>query len=123
MKPEYKIIIAGSRTFKDYKLLKERLNQLLLEKIKTHNVIIVCGMARGADKLGKKYGLENNLPISEYPAQWDEHGKKAGYLRNLQMAEDADALVAFWNGKSPGTKHMIDIALLKGLQIRKIILL
>ncbi len=122
MKPDFKLIIAGSRNFRNYKLLKTKLDKLLADVRPTHRILILSGTARGADTLGEKYALQNDLTIQKFPAKWDEHGKKAGYLRNLQMAEDADALVAFWNGKSPGTKHMIDIALLKGLQIRKIIL-
>ena len=52
--------------------------------------------------------------------QWDKYGKKAGYLRNVEMAENANALIAFWDGKSKGTKHMIDIATERNLPIRVI---
>ena len=50
-----------------------------------------------------------------YPAQWDKYGKRAGYRRNEQMAEVADGLIAFWDGQSKGTKHMIDIMTEKNL--------
>ena len=52
-----------------------------------------------------------------FPADWDKYGKRAGYLRNVQMAEYADALLAFWDGESRGTKNMIDEALSRGLKV------
>jgi hypothetical protein len=52
------------------------------------------------------------------PAQWEIYGKMAGYLRNLEMAKIADAVVLFWDGKSKGTKHMLDISQDRGLLVR-----
>ena len=117
-KPIFRIIIAGGRDFNDYNLLKEKVNNLISEKRKTHQIYIVSGKARGADSLGEKYANENGLNIMEFPADWDKHGKSAGYKRNLEMAENADALIAFWDGESRGTKHMIDIAKEKNLLTR-----
>lgn len=117
-KPIFRIIIAGGRDFNDYNLLKEKVDNLISEKRKTHQIYIVSGKARGADSLGEKYANENGLNIVEFPADWDKHGKSAGYKRNLEMAENADALIAFWDGDSRGTKHMIDIAKEKNLPTR-----
>lgn len=117
-KPIFRIIIAGGRDFNDYNLLKKKVNNLISEKRKTHQIYIVSGKARGADSLGEKYANENGLNIMEFPADWDKHGKSAGYKRNLEMAENADALIAFWDGESRGTKHMIDIAKEKNLLTR-----
>lgn len=119
-RPIYKIIIAGGRDFMDYNLLKEKTNKILQEKKVTHKIVIISGCARGADTLGLRYASENAFDVEEYPADWDKYGKKAGYVRNVEMAENADALIAFWDGKSKGTKHMIDIATERNLPIRVI---
>lgn len=116
-RPPFKLIVAGSRTFNDYALLKEKMNALLGGRKPD---AIVCGEAKGADLLGRKYAEENNIEIDSYPAQWDKYGKQAGYIRNEQMAENANALLAFWDGESAGTKHMIETAKRKGLQVRVI---
>ena len=119
-RPIYKIIIAGGRDFMDYNLLKEKSNKILQEKRVSHKIVIISGCARGADTLGLRYASENAFDVEEYPANWDKYGKKAGYIRNVEMAENADALIAFWDGKSKGTKHMIDIATERNLPIRVI---
>ncbi len=111
----FKVIIAGSRGFSNYKLLKEQCNKYLREKRRTCNIIIVSGHARGADTLGEMYAQDEGFALEVYPAQWKKLGKQAGYRRNEQMAEVADALIAFWDGESKGTKHMIDIMNNKGL--------
>lgn len=70
----------------------------------------------GADKLGEDFANSENYLLSKFPADWDSYGKSTGYRRNVEMAQFAVAngnigvLVAFWDGKSKGTKHMIDIA-------------
>lgn len=68
--------------------------------------------------MGERYGRERNYSIDYFPAEWDRYGKRAGYIRNEEMAKHADALVAFWDGKSRGTKHMIDTARKYNLSIR-----
>ena len=114
----FKVIIAGSRGFSNYRLLREQCNKYLREKKKTSNIIIVSGHARGADTLGEKYAQDEGFDLEIYPAQWKKLGKQAGYRRNEQMAEVADALIAFWDGESKGTKHMIDIMNAKNLQVK-----
>jgi predicted Rossmann fold nucleotide-binding protein DprA/Smf involved in DNA uptake len=114
----FKVIIAGSRGFSNYKLLREQCNKFLREKRKTSNIIVVSGNARGADTLGEKYAQDEGFTLEIYPAQWKKFGKRAGYRRNEQMAEVADALIAFWDGSSKGTKHMIDIMNEKNLLVR-----
>ena len=100
-----KLIIAGSRSFSDYSLLKEKLNYFL-KNVQTQ-VEIVSGTAKGADKLGEQYAKEMGYAIKQFPADWDRYGKKAGYVRNRQMAEYGTHCVCFWDGKSYGTKMMI----------------
>lgn len=111
------LIVAGGRDFTNYRLLKKKLD-FLLSNTDKEEVTILCGMARGADLLGKRYAEENNIDVWEYPADWSK-GKSAGYLRNSDMADVGTHLVAFWNG-SKGTKHMIDLATNKGLVVRVI---
>lgn len=108
-----KIIIAGSRGFTDYDLLQRTLNTY---GISPHDKII-SGTANGADKLGEKYANENSIEVKRFPAEWDKYGKSAGYKRNEQMALYADSLIAFWDGKSKGTKHMIDLAKRHNLKV------
>jgi hypothetical protein len=117
-KDNFKVIIAGSRGFNNYKLLAQQCNRFLSSKRKECNIVIVSGHARGADTLGEKYAKDEHFDLEIYPAQWDKLGKKAGFVRNEQMAQVADAVIAFWDGKSHGTKHMIDIANDKGLLVR-----
>lgn len=110
-----KIIIAGSRNFKDYQIAKSFIYDTLHKWFHAHltsNVIIghqiVSGGAIGADALGEVYACENDLKIVRFLPDWNKHGKSAGPIRNKEMAEYADALIAFWDGESKGTKNMID---------------
>jgi hypothetical protein len=112
--------VAGGRDFTNYDLLKEKVDNILSQKKLTHKILILSGKSIGADCLGEIYALENNLEILSYPADWGKFGKKAGVKRNAEMINDADALIAFWNGNSQGTKYMIDIATKKGKMIRVI---
>lgn len=71
---------------------------------------VVCGGARGADSLGFDWAMVKELPATMFHPDWDKFGKRAGFIRNREMAEYAEALVAFWDGWSPGTRNMIDTA-------------
>ena len=133
-----RIIIAGGREFNDYELLKQSVNDIIfdLECRNTitgigntsrvnekHLIEFVSGTARGADQLGEKYAGESIWSVKRFPANWDLYGKRAGYIRNEQMAKYAMSdnsyglLIAFWDGKSRGTKHMIDLAKKHGLEV------
>ncbi len=114
----YKIIIAGSREFNDYPLLKNTMDKLIINKRQTHKIIIISGTCYGADKLGEKYGILSGFLIERYPANWEKYGKEAGFKRNTKMAMVANALVAFWNKQSNGTRHMINIATTYNLDVR-----
>ena len=110
-----KIIIAGGRDFNNYILLKEKITKIT-ENI--NNYQIISGKARGADSLGEIFGKEFNKEIIEFPANWEKYGKSAGYIRNEEMAKYADACICFWDGKSKGTKSMIDLARKYNLKLR-----
>lgn len=114
----FNVIIAGSRGFDHLGLLRLKCDRILGNKT---NVVVISGTAQGADRLGELYATERGFKVMQMPADWTTHGKRAGYLRNEAMAEKAHALIAFWDGQSKGTKHMIDIAKAKGLMVRVIL--
>jgi len=111
-----KLIIAGSRDFTDYKLLVDTLEA---EGFNAKTVTeVVSGCAHGADKFGERWAMVKSIPIKYMRADWDAYGKRAGFVRNGEMAEYADACIVFWNGTSKGTKHMIDVAKrIKGMRL------
>jgi hypothetical protein len=110
-----KVIIAGGRTFNDYELLRSKVDYFLSNQTE---IEIVSGTANGADKLGERYAAERCYLVKRFIPDWNFYGKKAGYIRNEDMAKYADALICFWDGKSRGSKHMIDIAKRYELKIR-----
>jgi hypothetical protein len=112
-----KVIIAGSREFNDFHLMFTQLNKIFINGLPSK---IVSGTAAGADKLGERYAEIMMIPVRKFPANWSKYGKSAGYKRNVEMADYADMLVAFWDGKSKGTKHMINIAENKELVVKVI---
>ncbi len=121
---ELRVIIAGSRDFNDYELLKrEVLNIVKYNNRPKEFVKIVSGGARGADRLGEQFAKEFDLKVKQFVPDWDGLGKRAGYVRNADMAKFAcengnqGILIAFWDGKSKGTKHMIDLAKRYGLEV------
>lgn len=117
-RPSYKVIIAGTRSFDDYSLLCSFCDKCLSRKGLTHDIIVVSGTARGADRLGERYAHERGYEIKRFPADWRNNGKAAGIIRNTDMANYADALIAFWDGQSKGTLNMIETAKRKGLSVR-----
>ena len=106
-----RIIIAGTRTFDNYDLLNKTIIKYCKANLLHSNGIeIVCGGAKGADELGKQFAENHKTAIKIFPADWDTHGKAAGPIRNKQMALYSSVLIAFWDGKSKGTKNMIELA-------------
>jgi hypothetical protein len=110
-----KVIIAGSRGYTN----KAMVNLFLLQFIGEHGLPteIVSGGARGVDKIGEELAKEHGIPVKIFSANWDFYGKSAGRRRNKEMAEYADALIAVWDSKSPGTKNMISEAKKKSLVV------
>ena len=100
--------VIGSRTFNDYTLCKKTLDKVFKKLLdKYEEVVIVSGGAKGADSLAKKYSKENKVKIIEFLPDWDKHGKAAGFIRNNDIVEKSDLLIAFWDGQSSGTLHSI----------------
>lgn len=108
-----KVIIAGSRDIEDYNTLLAAIKECPFKGEMTE---VVSGGARGVDRLGEKYAKEHELLLVKFFADWDKHGNRAGFIRNLEMGKYADALIAIWDGESKGTKHMIEIAKSLGLK-------
>jgi YspA, cpYpsA-related SLOG family len=105
-------IIAGSRNITDYNLLK----QVIIES--GFNIsVVISGNAMGTDFLGEKYAKEFNIPLELYPADWNRYGRSAGPIRNGEMAEKAEALIALNFNNSKGTSNMISQAKSKNLKI------
>lgn len=107
-----KTIIAGSRSITNYKTVVYAVSQCGWVPS-----AIVSGCAPGVDTLGEEFAKQFNLPIHKYPADWNTQGRAAGPIRNRQMGDNADALIAIWDGKSPGTGDMIKYARQKGLKV------
>jgi hypothetical protein len=107
-----KTIIAGSREINRFTVVEAAIAGSGFDISE-----VVSGTARGVDTLGEMWAREHGVPVRRFPAAWDKHGKSAGYVRNLEMAQYADALIAVWDGKSRGTGHTIDIANRLGLKV------
>lgn len=113
-----KVIIAGGRKFDNYALLCSKLDLLFANKKPDE---IVSGRANGADLLGERYAKSRAIKVKSFPVtpdDWNKHGKKAGFLRNQDMAKYGTHLVAFWDGESRGTASMIELAKAYGLDVR-----
>lgn len=105
-----KILVCGSREYSDYEKLKEVLDSITLW-YERDEISIISGGAEGADSLAKEYCKNRNLQIEEVLPDWEKYGRKAGYIRNKQMIEmNPYMVIAFWDGKSSGTKITIDLA-------------
>lgn len=106
-----KVIIAGSRSVTDYNIIKSA-----VEKSGWFDDIteIVSGCARGVDQLAIRFAKEHNILVAKFPADWEKYDKSAGYIRNAEMAEYGDALIAIHRDNSKGTAGMIKVMEKKG---------
>jgi hypothetical protein len=101
-----RLAIVGSRGFQSYEILKATVDTLReIYPITT----IVSGGAKGADHLAEIYAEEHNLEMDIYPADWSK-GKGAGYIRNVDIWNNSDLGVAFWDGESKGTAHSFKLS-------------
>ena len=100
-----KVAIVGSRDYSDLEEVRRYVDGL------PSDTIFISGGARGVDKAAEQAAKRVGMKTKIYPAEWDKYGKSAGFRRNTVMILAADRIVAFWDGKSKGTKHAIDIAI------------
>lgn len=115
-KNEFRVIIAGSSSFYDYRLFKEKCDFYLSSKIKTHKLTILRGTSKKTEQLIWKYCDENHINIEPYEAEWNVYGQQATYYSNIKKINRADALIAFWDEKSTATRDLIERAKAKGLK-------
>ena len=119
----FSLAVIGSRSFKDYETLEYEVDRIFKRKKldkPDRNMCIISGGARGADTLAKRYASEHKKDVYyvEYPADWKLHGKGAGYVRNAEIAKECHSVLAFWDGKSKGTKHTLSVAQSLGKTIK-----
>jgi len=115
-----KIAVVGSREFKDEQLIFD----ILFSEF-TPGDTLVSGGARGVDtfaeealeNINKNYGPSGQIAKKIFKPDWDKYGKRAGFLRNELIINEADKVIAFWDGESKGTKHSIDLAIKTGKHI------
>lgn len=119
-----RVLVCGSRTWTNREMLRRQLDRLVDQC--TDNILaVIHGCAQGADLLAKEWATDVagiytvNVALMEFPANWRIHGKSAGFIRNQQMLTEGkpDLVLAFWDGKSRGTKHMIDLAKKAGVRV------
>lgn len=114
-----KLIIAGTRTFTDHALLKKEVEAFVKECLADYSDLeVISGFAKGADTLGEAWGFVNGIKVKIFPPDWNTHGKAAGPIRNKEMATYATHCIIFWDGKSKGTKSMIDEAVKNNLVLK-----
>jgi len=100
-----KLAIIGSRGFNDIDLLNETLNPLIFQI-----ELVVSGGAKGADKMGEQWAERHGIDTLIFLPEWDKYGKSAGFIRNEDIIKNADYVIAFWDQKSKGTLHSINLA-------------
>ena len=109
-----KVVVAGSRTYRNKRRVFDELDQWMRAgKIEE----VISGCAAGPDSDAIEWAEQNGVPVDKHPAEWDTYGKSAGFIRNAEMAAIGDILLAFWDGQSKGTKHMIDCMQRKKKQV------
>jgi hypothetical protein len=108
-----KLAIVGSRTFEDYDVMKK----FIIENIDINSITdIISGGAKGADRLGERFAAEFNKNLIIFRSDWNKYGKRAGFIRNVDIINECDFCVAFWDGESHGTKHDIELCIEKQKQ-------
>ena len=114
-----RLLIAGGRNVRvgPDKLDKEVLDFLLVDS-GSKGVCVISGGAPGVDRSADLWARSRGLPSFVFPADWDRHGKAAGKMRNQEMEREATHLLAFWDGMSPGTAHMIATMTMRGKPVR-----
>jgi len=114
--------VIGSRSFHDYEAMEYEIDRIFKAKKRDkpeRNMCIVSGGARGADSLAKRYANEHpDVDYIEHKPNWEKHGKKAGFMRNVDIVNDSNMVLSFWNGKSKGTKHTMGVAQSLGKRLK-----
>lgn len=109
-----KLAIAGSRNFNDFAFLELKINELRKQYAIDS---LISGGAKGADLLAEQYAAKYHLAIECVLPDWKMHSHGAGHRRNEIIVQKCDLLIAFWDGKSKGTKHIIEYAQKQNKQV------
>lgn len=122
-----KILVCGATYFTDYELFHDELCRIIYEKghvkhmypFEVFDIEIISGMAKGADTLAVQFAKQYNLPLHEFPADWNKYGKGAGPVRNQKMIDEGhpDLIVAFPMKISKGTRDMINRGLMEDIEV------
>ena len=115
---EKRVVIGGCRDYADYAFFKLRIDEILQNE--KAEIIIISGHCSGVDLMGERYAAENGFKVEIFLPEWKKYGRAAGPIRNEKMVEHADLVIAFWNGKSKGTKSLINYAKSSNKEIIKI---
>jgi len=107
-----KTIIAGSRAITDPAVLDDAISASSFDITE-----VVSGTAPGVDSLAETWAAQNGIPVKQFPADWNRYGRKAGPIRNTEMAGYAEALIAVWDGRSKGSRNIIQLARRRGLKV------
>ena len=102
-----KLAIIGSRGFDDYAFMLQKIHELIDINV-LHTT--VSGGAKGADNLAERFADDYDLKKVIFKPEYQRHGRAATFIRNRLIVDTADVLIAFWDGKSTGTKYTIDYA-------------
>jgi len=114
---KHRIIIAGTRSYKNQEFVNKKISHIIKKLSKDNIEFVEGGEPTGVDRRGREFAIEHGFPYKTFEADWDKHNKAAGPIRNREMAEYGTHLIAFWDGKSRGTKNMINEAEKKGLKM------
>lgn len=113
-----RIVVAGCRNYADYNTAEKYINFCISNIREKYTLVFVSGGCRGADMLGERFAKENGFEVERYIAEWGKYGSFAGPKRNMEMAKNSDFVICFWDGKSRGTKSMIEYTVKMGKPIR-----
>jgi SLOG family YspA-like protein len=113
----FRVLVCGSRRWHD----RDRIASRLADLPPSDDTMVVHGAAQGADRIAEQEAQKLGLFVEAHPADWEQHGKRAGILRNIEMLDSGiDHVIAFHDGRSTGTQHTIDEARRRGISVEVI---
>lgn len=115
-----RILVCGGRDFEDVQFVVDKLSEMFDNQFGDKVSCVIHGGAKGVDSHADSFAYSCKVPVEEYPANWNKHGKSAGYIRNKQMLEEGkpDLVIAFPGGK--GTANMVKLAREAGVEVKEI---